>query len=135
GRVAPRRPGRAAAAGRLAHAGLRHRRRALRLHAAPRRRLVPLLRRPRAQALGLLRLPLAAHQRRPRADRLLLPRPQGVLRDLLPDAHPVLTALALAGLVAGATGSWSPCGLSMIDTLGARRAALAAFALGALAGG
>jgi len=49
----------------------------------------------------------------------------------------VLTALALAhaGLVAGATGSWSPCGLSMIDTLGARRAALAAFVLGALAGG
>lgn len=48
-------------------------------------------------------------------------------------------ALALAGLVAGVTGSWSPCGFSMIDTLGRRgRAtppACAAFALGAPAGG
>jgi len=53
-------------------------------------------------------------------------------------------ALAAAALVAGATGSWSPCGLSMIETLGptghtgGRRTTLAAcatFALGALAGG
>jgi cytochrome c biogenesis protein CcdA len=52
----------------------------------------------------------------------------------------VLIALVLAGLVAGATGSWSPCGFSMIDTLGAgsRRSvagACAAFALGAPVGG
>jgi hypothetical protein len=57
----------------------------------------------------------------------------------------VLTAcLIVAGLVAGATGSWSPCGLSMIDTLAphgyARRlrtslAACGTFAAGALAGG
>jgi len=53
-------------------------------------------------------------------------------------------ALALAGLVAGLTGTWSPCGFSMIDTLGpaghpgGRRrtlAACAAFALGAPLGG
>ncbi|HEY3018957.1 MAG TPA: hypothetical protein VGJ32_02135, partial [Solirubrobacteraceae bacterium] len=48
-------------------------------------------------------------------------------------------ALALAGLVAGVTGSWSPCGFSMIDTIGRRGratpAACAAFALGAPAGG
>ena len=53
----------------------------------------------------------------------------------------MLIALVIAGLVAGATGSWSPCGFSMIDTLGAsgRRgatgAACAAFALGAPVGG
>src|SRR5439155_129373 len=128
------RPERAAAAGRLAHPRVRQRRRAVRLHAAPRRRLVSLLRRPPAQALGLLWLPLAAHQRRRRADGLLLPRAQGVLRHLFPDARPVLIVLALAALAAGATGSWSPCGFSMIDTLGGRgRAtapAFAAFALG-----
>jgi hypothetical protein len=48
-------------------------------------------------------------------------------------------ALVVAGLVAGATGSWSPCGFSMIETLGRRgRAtppACAAFALGAPLGG
>lgn len=53
-------------------------------------------------------------------------------------------AFALAGLVAGLTGTWSPCGFSMIDTLGPRghdggrrrtAAACAAFALGAPLGG
>lgn len=53
-------------------------------------------------------------------------------------------ALAAAGLAAGWTGTWSPCGFSMIDTLGptghpgGRRrtlAACAAFALGAPIGG
>jgi hypothetical protein len=52
--------------------------------------------------------------------------------------------LALAGLLAGVAGTWSPCGFSMVDTLGprghagARRrtvAACAAFALGAPLGG
>ncbi|HEY8581874.1 MAG TPA: hypothetical protein VIL49_02975 [Capillimicrobium sp.] len=52
--------------------------------------------------------------------------------------------LAVAGLVAGLTGTWSPCGFSMIDTLGptghdaGRRrtvAACAAFGLGAPLGG
>jgi hypothetical protein len=57
----------------------------------------------------------------------------------------VLTAcLIAAGFVAGVTGSWSPCGLSMIDTLAphgyARRlrtsvVACLTFAVGALAGG
>jgi hypothetical protein len=52
---------------------------------------------------------------------------------------PEAIALVIAGLVAGATGSWSPCGFSMIETLGRRgRAtppACAAFALGAPLGG
>jgi hypothetical protein len=57
----------------------------------------------------------------------------------------VLTALLLiAALAAGVTGAWSPCGLSMVETLApdgfARTlrtslAACATFALGALAGG
>jgi hypothetical protein len=57
----------------------------------------------------------------------------------------VLTAvLASAALVAGVTGAWSPCGLSMVDTLAPhgyarrRRTSVLAsltFALGALAGG
>jgi len=57
----------------------------------------------------------------------------------------VLTAcLLLAALAAGVTGAWSPCGLSMVDTLApdgyARRlrtslAGCLTFALGALAGG
>jgi cytochrome c biogenesis protein CcdA len=50
-------------------------------------------------------------------------------------------ALAVAGLVAGLTGTWSPCGFSMVDTLGnpaGRRrtvAACTAFAVGAPLGG
>jgi len=53
-------------------------------------------------------------------------------------------ALALAAFVAGLTGTWSPCGFSMIETIGpsghsgGRRttfAASAAFAVGALVGG
>src|SRR6185503_8805539 len=91
------------------------------------------------QAHGLLRLSQPAHQRRRRADRLLLRGAQGVLRHVLPDKGAVLSAialaLALAGLVAGATGSWSPCGFSMIGTLGRRGRATAAFALGAPLGG
>jgi hypothetical protein len=57
----------------------------------------------------------------------------------------VLTGLLLiTALAAGVTGAWSPCGLSMVETLApggfARRlrtslAACATFALGALAGG
>ena len=60
----------------------------------------------------------------------------------------MLTALTIAGaltaLVAGIAGAWSPCGFSMVDTIGsalgdARRAtmvlATAAFTFGALAGG
>jgi hypothetical protein len=52
-----------------------------------------------------------------------------------------VSLLALAGLIAGATGSWSPCGFSMVDTLGRpgqprlTAAACAAFALGAPVGG
>ena len=53
-------------------------------------------------------------------------------------------ALILTALLAGAAGSWSPCGFSMVETLAPRREdgrarasapALAAFALGALLGG
>jgi hypothetical protein len=51
-------------------------------------------------------------------------------------------ALAIAALAAGLTGTWSPCGFSMVESLGrtdAARATVAAacsaFALGALAGG
>jgi hypothetical protein len=52
--------------------------------------------------------------------------------------------LLLTALVAGVTGAWSPCGFSMVETLGSRRAhegartvwtSCATFALGALAGG
>lgn len=52
----------------------------------------------------------------------------------------MLIALALAAFVAGLTGSWSPCGLSMISTLGSGGrattvAACFAFIPGALIGG
>jgi hypothetical protein len=56
----------------------------------------------------------------------------------------VLIALAAAALVAGLAGAWSPCGFSMVDTLGphgyAQRMRITVvscvtFALGALAGG
>jgi hypothetical protein len=54
----------------------------------------------------------------------------------------VAVVLAATAAVAGVTGTWSPCGLSMVETLGrhggGRRTTLAAcatFALGALAGG
>jgi hypothetical protein len=52
--------------------------------------------------------------------------------------------LLLTAFVAGVTGAWSPCGFSMVETLGSRRAhaggrivmtSCATFALGALAGG
>ena len=50
--------------------------------------------------------------------------------------------LVIAGLVAGATGSWSPCGFSMVETIGRadRRLpvtllACLTFTVGALAGG
>src|SRR5918999_973415 len=110
-----------------------------------RRRLVPLLRRPRAQARRLLLPAQPQDQRRPRPARLLLRETEGVLRHVLRHLGPVLTAtLVAAALAAGVTGAWSPCGLSMVDTLApqgfARRlrtsiAACATFALGALAGG
>ena len=48
-------------------------------------------------------------------------------------------ALVMVGAIAGLTGSWSPCGFSMIETIGRPRtrvlASCAAFAAGALAGG
>ena len=56
----------------------------------------------------------------------------------------MLIALAVAALIAGLAGAWSPCGFSMVDTLAphgyARRMrttalACATFAAGALAGG
>ena len=74
-------------------------------------------------------------------------RPEGVLRHVLPDEGAVLmleAVLLAAGLIAGVTGAWSPCGFSMVDTLaphgyaGRLRTTLVAcatFAAGALAGG
>src|SRR3954467_3324923 len=56
----------------------------------------------------------------------------------------MLIALTIAAFVAGMTGSWSPCGLSMISTLGptghsggkpTTASACVAFIPGALAGG
>ena len=91
GNVADRRR-RHAAAAHEPDAGLRGRRGRLRLHAARRRRLVPLLRRPRAQARGLLRHDAQPDQRRQGAEGLLLPRPQGLLRHVLPDEGPLLRA-------------------------------------------
>lgn len=45
-------------------------------------------------------------------------------------------ALVATALVAGAAGTWSPCGFSAIDTVGRRPvAAGSAFALGSIAGG
>src|SRR3954447_7949178 len=62
-----------------------------------------------------------------------------------PDPRAVLTAVLIAiAFVAGIAGAWSPCGLSMVETLapagyaGRRREAgggSLAFAVGALAGG
>jgi hypothetical protein len=46
----------------------------------------------------------------------------------------VLT-LVVAALLAGVAGSWSPCGLSMVETLQRARWGAATFAAGALAGG
>ena len=86
----------------------------------------------------------AAHQRRPRAEGLLLRPPARLLRHVLPDERAVLIALAIAALVAGVAGAWSPCGFSMVDTLAphgyAQRMRVTAvacltFAAGALAGG
>ena len=57
---------------------------------------------------------------------------------------PLPAALALAGLLIGATGTWSPCGFSMIETVGptghtggprATLAACATFAPAAVLGG
>ena len=62
------------------------------------------------------------HQRRRGAHRLLLQGPQGVLRDLPRHGRQMLSAaaiaLALTALLAGFTGSWSPCGLSSVETIG-----------------
>ena len=57
---------------------------------------------------------------------------------------PLEAALCAAALAAGLTGAWSPCGFSMVDTIASGRrahgsgttaAALATFAVGAVAGG
>jgi hypothetical protein len=57
---------------------------------------------------------------------------------------PLIAAGALTAAIAGIAGAWSPCGFSMVDTIGtalgdARRAAMlvatATFTIGALAGG
>ena len=69
--------------------------------------------------------PPDAHQRRHRAHRLLLPGPQSLLRHVLPDERSVLSAgdrcAPLTAFVAGITGAWSPCGFSMVETLGSAR--------------
>ena len=120
----------------------------LRLPGPHRRLLVPLLRRQGAPASRLLRHRNTTDQWRCCAHRLLLQRPQGVLRSVLRHEGAVLSALelalAVAALLIGATGTFSPCGLSAIDTIGptghtgGRRittAACATFLPGALVGG
>ena len=110
--------------------------------------VVSLLRRTGAPDPRLLRRDQRAHQRRRRAGRLLLPGPPRLLRDLLRDLDAVLSLLLAAGaltaVIAGIAGAWSPCGFSMVDTIGtalgdARRSvmvvATATFTIGALAGG
>ncbi len=44
-------------------------------------------------------------------------------------------ALVIVALLAGLAGSWSPCGLSMVETLERARGGIVTFAAGALAGG
>ncbi len=135
GRAAAR-PGRPAASDRHAHPRLQGHVEPLPDADADRRRVVPLLQGPRPQARRLLLGGRQAHQRRQGADRLLLRRTQGLLRDVLPDEGPVLTvALITAAALAGIAGSWSPCGLSMIETLARNRLATATFAVGSLVGG
>ena len=60
-------------------------------------------------------------QRRINGDRALkgycYARRTRVLRHVLPDERAVLIALAVAALIAGVAGAWSPCGFSMVDTL------------------
>ena len=68
---------------------------------------------------GTMRQP---RQRRPRAERLLLPRPQGVLRHVLRHERQVLTrSWSSPRSSAGVTGAWSPCGFSMVETLAPAR--------------
>ena len=106
---APARPGRQPAPAGAPHPDLPGRGAGARLPRLSRRLLVPLLRRPRPQARRLLRLRQQPHQRRRRAHRVLLPRPQGVLRHVLRLEDQVLTAaLALTGLLVGLAGAWSP---------------------------
>ena len=72
----------------------------------------------------LLRSSQHPHQRGRGADRLLLLGPKGLLRPVLRHAGAVLMfgpleiALGVAALLIGATGTFSPCGLSVIDTIG-----------------
>src|SRR5262249_28307367 len=146
--AAPRR-GRSSAIARAANAALRPRRRHLRIQVPHRRLLVPLLRGQGAAAQGLLRVPEHPDQRRRRPDRLLLRPPQGLLRPVLRHQGALLMsaveiALAAAALLIGAPGTFSPCGLSVIDTIGPTghaggpritAAACAAFVPGALSGG
>src|SRR5204862_4328966 len=116
------RPRRQAAATRAADEDLLAHRQALWLQAVLRRLVVPLLLRPGAEAVGLLRIRSAPDQRGRRADGLLLLGPQGVLRPVLRHEGALLSGLAVAlaatAALAGATGTWSPCGLSMVETLG-----------------
>ena len=85
-------PGRAAAAARAADQDLQADRGGIRDRGPASGRLVPMLRGPGAQALGLLLAPRPTDQRRRRPARLLLRRPEGLLRHLLPDPRPMLSA-------------------------------------------
>ena len=77
---------------------------ALRLRGPPRGRLVSLLRRARSASSGTAApTTTGGSTATPRFDGLLLRRPQGLLRHLLPDQRPMLTA------VLGASVSGSSC--------------------------
>ena len=142
--------GRATPAARPADADLRSRPGHLRNRDEDRRGVVPLLRGQGPQARRLLLPSQHPDQWGRGADRLLLRRPQGLLRPVLRHQGAVLMfgpleiALGVAALLIGATGTFSPCGLSVIDTIGptghtgGRRttiAACVAFLPGAIAGG
>jgi hypothetical protein len=72
--------------------------------------VVPVLRRPDPQARGLLLLQPQANQRRRLPHGLLLGRPPRLLRHVLRHGTSVLIEIgvALAALVAGISGAWSP---------------------------
>ena len=93
------------------------------LPAARGRRLVPLLRRQGPQADRLLRLQAPRINGDAALTGYCYARPQGLLRHVLRHARCRADAgrelvLAGAALLIGATGTFSPCGFSVVETLG-----------------
>ena len=111
-RAAPARPRRRSAPARTTHPGLRGLDGRGQGPQGPAHAglVVSLLRRADPQARGLLLLQPPTDQRRRLAHRLLLGRAARVLRHVLRHGAAVLieTGVALAALVAGVSGAWSP---------------------------